>query len=74
VTLIGLDLGALLGGAVITETVFNLQGIGQWAAASVFQGDVPVVLAVTVVVTLAVTLMNLLVDIVYAYLDPKVNY
>jgi ABC-type dipeptide/oligopeptide/nickel transport system permease component len=59
---------------VITETVFNLQGIGQWAAASVFQGDVPVVLAVTVVVTLAVTLMNLLVDIVYAYLDPKVNY
>jgi peptide/nickel transport system permease protein len=74
VTLIGLDLGALLGGAVITETIFNLQGIGQWAVASVFQGDVPVVLAVTVVVTLAVTLMNLLVDIVYAYLDPKVNY
>jgi peptide/nickel transport system permease protein len=74
VTLIGLDLGALLGGAVITETVFNLQGIGQWAAASVFRGDVPVVLAVTVVVTLAVTLMNLIVDIVYAYLDPKVNY
>jgi peptide/nickel transport system permease protein len=74
VTLIGLDLGALLGGAVITETVFNLQGVGQWAAASVFQGDLPVVLAVTVVATLAVTLMNLLVDIVYAYLDPKVNY
>jgi peptide/nickel transport system permease protein len=74
VTLIGLDLGALLGGAVITETVFNLQGIGQWAAASVFQGDVPVVQAVTVVVTLAVTLMNLIVDIIYAYLDPKVTY
>ena len=74
VTLIGLDLGALLGGAVITETVFNLQGIGQWAAASVSQGDLPVVLAVTVVVTLAVTLMNLIVDILYAYLDPKVSY
>jgi peptide/nickel transport system permease protein len=74
VTLIGLDLGALLGGAVITETVFNLQGIGQWAAASVFQGDVPVVLAVTVVVALAVTLCNLIVDIVYAYLDPRVRY
>jgi peptide/nickel transport system permease protein len=74
VTLIGLDLGALLGGAVITETVFNLQGIGQWAVNSTFQGDVPVVLAVTVVVTLAVTLMNLLVDVVYVYLDPKVNY
>jgi peptide/nickel transport system permease protein len=74
VTLIGLDLGALLGGAVITETVFNLQGIGQWAVASVFQGDLPVVLAVTVVVAIAVTMMNLIVDIVYAYLDPRVRY
>jgi peptide/nickel transport system permease protein len=74
VTLIGLDLGALLGGAVITETVFNLQGIGQWAVNSVFQGDLPVVLAVTVVVAIAVTMMNLIVDIVYAYLDPRVRY
>jgi peptide/nickel transport system permease protein len=74
VTLIGLDLGALLGGAVITETVFNLQGIGQWAVNSTFQGDLPAVLAVTLVVALAVTLMNLIVDVVYAYLDPKVTY
>ena len=73
-TLIGLDLGALLGGAVITETVFNLQGVGQWAVASVFQGDLPVVLAVTVVVAIAVTMMNLIVDIVYAYLDPRVRF
>jgi peptide/nickel transport system permease protein len=74
VTLIGLDLGALLGGAVITETVFNLQGIGQWAVNSVFQGDLPAVLAVTIIVALAVTLCNLAVDIVYAYLDPRVRY
>jgi peptide/nickel transport system permease protein len=74
VTLIGLDLGALLGGAVITETVFNLQGIGQWAVNSTFQGDLPAVLAVTVVVALAVTLCNLIVDVVYAYLDPRVRY
>jgi peptide/nickel transport system permease protein len=74
VTLIGLDLGALLGGAVITETVFNLQGIGQWAVNSTFQGDLPAVLAVTLVVALAVTLMNLIVDVVYAYLDPRVRY
>jgi peptide/nickel transport system permease protein len=73
-TPMGLDLGALLGGAVITETVFNLQGIGQWAAVSVSQGDLPVVLAVTVVVALAVTLMNLIVNILYAFLDPKVSY
>ena len=74
VTLIGLDLGSLLGGAVITETVFNLQGVGQWAVNSVFQGDLPAVLAVTIIVALAVTLMNLIVDIVYAYLDPRVRY
>src|ERR671919_1710139 len=74
VTLIGLDLGALLGGAVITETVFNLQGIGQWAVNSVFQGDLPAVLAVVTIVALAVTLMNLIVDVVYAYLDPRVRY
>jgi peptide/nickel transport system permease protein len=70
VTLIGLDLGSLLGGTVITETVFNLQGIGQWAVNSTFQGDLPAVVAVTVIAALAITLMNLLVDIVYAYLDP----
>ena len=74
VTLIGLDLGSLLGGAVITETVFNLQGVGQWAVNSVFEGDLPAVLAVTIIVALAVTLMNLIVDIVYAYLDPRVRY
>jgi peptide/nickel transport system permease protein len=74
VTLIGLDLGALLGGAVITETVFTLQGVGQWAVNSVFEGDLPAVLAVTVIVALAVTLMNLIVDVVYAYLDPRVRY
>ena len=73
VSLVGVDLGVLLGGAVITETVFNLQGVGQWAVASVFQGDLPVVLAVTVAVAIAVTLMNLLVDIVYAYFDPRVR-
>ena len=74
VTLIGLDLGSLLGGTVITETVFNLQGIGQWAVNSTFQGDLPAVVAVTIIVALSVTLMNLIVDIVYAYLDPKVTY
>jgi peptide/nickel transport system permease protein len=74
VTMFGLDLAGLIGGAVITETVFNLQGVGQWAVSSVFQGDLPVVLAVTVVVAIAVTMMNLIVDIVYAYLDPGVRY
>jgi peptide/nickel transport system permease protein len=59
---------------VITETVFNLQGMGQWAVNSVFQGDLPAILAVTVVTSLAITLCNLVVDVVYAYLDPRVRY
>jgi peptide/nickel transport system permease protein len=74
VTMFGLDLGGLIGGAVITETVFNLQGIGQWAVQSVFKGDLPALLAVTIVTAMGITLMNLVVDIFYAYLDPRVRY
>jgi peptide/nickel transport system permease protein len=74
VTMFGMDLGTLFGGAVITETVFNLQGMGQWVVTSVFNGDFPAILAVTVVTSLVITLMNLFVDIVYAYLDPRVRY
>jgi peptide/nickel transport system permease protein len=74
VTLLGVDLGGLIGGAVITETVFNIQGVGQWAVQSVFGGDVPAVLAVVFTTAVAVTILSLLVDIVYAYLDPRVRY
>jgi peptide/nickel transport system permease protein len=74
VTMFGLDLAGLLGGAVITETVFNLQGVGQWAVQSVFKGDLPAVLGVTIVTAMAITLASLLVDIFYAYLDPRVRY
>jgi peptide/nickel transport system permease protein len=74
VTLLGIDLAGLIGGAVITETVFNLQGVGQWAVASVFIGDVPAIMAVVLTAALAVTIMSLLVDIAYAYLDPRVRY
>jgi peptide/nickel transport system permease protein len=74
VTMFGMDLGTLFGGAVITETVFNLQGVGQWVVQSVFNSDLPVILAVTIVTSLAITLMNLIVDILYAYLDPRVRY
>jgi ABC-type dipeptide/oligopeptide/nickel transport system permease component len=48
--------------------------MGQWVVSSVFNGDFPAILAVTVVTSLAITLMNLFVDIVYAYLDPRVRY
>ncbi len=74
VTMFGMDLGLLFGGTIITETVFNLQGMGQWAVSSVFSGDLPVILAVTLVASFAITLANVIVDVVYAYLDPRVRY
>jgi peptide/nickel transport system permease protein len=73
VTMFGMDLGLLFGGAIIVETVFNLQGIGQWAVQSVFTGDLPVILAVTLVASFAITIMNVIVDVVYVYLDPRVR-
>ena len=74
VTMFGMDLGLLLGGALITETVFNLPGMGIWVVQSTTRNDFPVVLAVTLIAAFAVTAMNLIVDIVYAYLDPRVRY
>lgn len=73
VTMFGMDLGLLFSGAIIVETVFNLQGIGQWAVASVSTGDLPVILAVTLVSSFAITLANVVVDVCYAFLDPRVR-
>src|SRR5262249_17086729 len=74
VTMIGMDLGTLFGGAVITETVFNLPGLGSYAVESVRHADLYALLDVTVVVALAITVMNLLVDIAYAWLAPRIRY
>lgn len=74
VTMFGMDLGLVFGGALITETVFNLPGLGIWMVQSTTDNDFPVVMAVTLVAAFAVTIMNLIVDIVYAYLDPRVRY
>jgi peptide/nickel transport system permease protein len=73
VTTLGMDVSLLLGGAVLTETVFNLPGLGSLLVQSVARSDLPVILATTVVAALAVSIMSLVVDIVYAYLDPRVR-
>jgi peptide/nickel transport system permease protein len=73
VTMLGVDLGTLLGGAIVTETVFNLQGVGQYAVQSVFAGDLPAILDVTVIAALAIAVMNLVVDVTYVALDPRVR-
>ena len=74
VTLWGLDFGAVVGGgAFLTETVFDLQGVGQYAAESVGQLDVPPVLAVTLFGAFFIVVLNTIVDIVYAALEPCVR-
>src|SRR5204863_8466743 len=74
VTMFGMDLGTLLGGAIITETVFNLQGLGNYVIQSVRGSDFNAILDVTIVAAAFVTTMNLIVDIIYAFLDPRVRY
>ena len=74
VTMFGLDIALLVGGAVITESVFNIQGLGYLAINDALQQDLPDVLGVVLVASVAVALANLLVDILYAFIDPRVRY
>ncbi|MEQ1785878.1 MAG: ABC transporter permease [Acidimicrobiales bacterium] len=73
VTLIGIDFGTVIGAAVLTETVFNWPGLGSTIADSVIERDLPVTLGLTLVVVLAYSLINLLVDISYAWFDPRIR-
>ena len=74
VSLFGADLGTLLGGAIITETVSNRPGLGTYVVRSVQNGDLPVIMDVVVFASLAVALMSLVADILYAFLDPRVRF
>jgi len=74
ITMLGLDVGALLGGAIITEVVFNLPGIGKYAADSLATNDFPAVMGVTVVAAFFIVVANLIVDVAYAFMDPRVTY
>lgn len=74
VTIAGINLGVLLGGAIVTETVFSWPGVGRLIVQSVSQRDYPVILAGVFVVSLVFVVINLLVDLLYAVLDPRVRY
>jgi peptide/nickel transport system permease protein len=74
VTMYGLDLGILLGGAIITERIFNIPGIGSLAVNSIQSSDLPIVLGTTIVAAFFVIIANLIVDVIYAGLDPRVRY
>ncbi|MFJ1752449.1 ABC transporter permease [Kitasatospora sp. NPDC088134] len=73
ITIFGMDLGLLLGGALITEQVFSLKGIGAYAVQAIGENDLPKVLGVTLVAAFFIVLCNLLVDLLYAAVDPRVR-
>lgn len=74
VTVLGIQFGALLGGAIIIETIFAFPGIGTMTLTAVNQRDFPVVQGATLVVAIAFTLSNLLVDVLYTWLNPRIRY
>jgi peptide/nickel transport system permease protein len=74
VTIFGMDFGTLVGTAVLTETVFSLQGIGAYSIQAIKDNDLPIVMAVTLVAAFFIVFCNLVVDLVYAAIDPRVRY
>ncbi len=74
VTVIGLQLGGLLGGALLTETIFSWPGMGQWTYRAILSRDYPIVQAAVLISATIYVVVNLLVDISYAYLDPRIRF
>ena len=74
VTLLGLDIGILLGGALLTETVFNIPGIGRYAFDAINNSDLPVIQGTVLFGAFFIVMMSLIVDILYAFIDPRVRY
>ena len=74
VTIVGLQVGTLLSGAILTETIFSWPGIGRWRHESIQLRDYPVVQSMTLVIAVIFVVTNLLVDLSYAWLDPRVRY
>lgn len=74
VTILGLRFGVLLGGAVLTETVFSWPGVGRLMVDSILSRDYPMVQGAVLLLALCFVLINLLVDIIYAFLDPRIQF
>lgn len=73
VTVFGIDLAGLLAGAIITETVFSIQGIGRLAINSVTNDDLPMIMATVLLAAVVIVLFNVVVDVAYAFIDPRVR-
>jgi peptide/nickel transport system permease protein len=74
ITIVGAQLGTLIGGVAVIETLFGLPGVGQLLLSSISNIDVPVVQGIVVIVATIVVMMNLITDIAYMLLDPRVKY
>ena len=74
VTILGLRLGNILGGSVIIETMFSWPGVGRLAVFALQRSDFPVIQAIVMMSAVAILLANLITDIAYAYLDPRIRY
>lgn len=74
VTVLGLDIGMLLGGAIIVETVFNIPGVGRLAFDGIHQADLPIIQGTVQLGAFFIVIANLVVDVAYAFLDPRVRY
>jgi len=74
ITVIGLNVGSLLGGAILTETIFAWPGVGRLVVDAIFARDYPVVQGAVLVIALVFVVVNLVVDLAYAYLDPRIRY
>ena len=74
VTYLGVDLGALLGGAIVTESVFNIPGLGNEVFSAIVRQEGTVVVGITTFLVIVYMVTNLLVDVLYAVLDPRIRY
>jgi peptide/nickel transport system permease protein len=74
VTAAGIDIGILLGGAILTETAFNIPGVGRLAYDSIQNADLPTIQGTVLIGAVFILLANLVVDILYAFIDPRVRY
>ncbi len=73
VTMLGMDIGIGLGGAIFTETIYNLPGLGKLALRAIGETDLPIVMGVVVFATFAIIIFNLLIDLLYAWIDPRIR-
>lgn len=73
VTVIGMQFGGMLGGSSVTEKVFNINGLGSWIVDKQFIPDIPVILAGVVYISVVISIANLAVDILYAFIDPRIK-